>query len=73
MTFSSVEIIGYVASLFVLVSFLMKDIKKLRLINSVGCMLFVIYGILLNFSIPIILTNTAILIINAIALLKKPS
>jgi len=73
MTFSSVEIIGYVASLFVLVSFLMKDIKKLRLINSVGCMLFVIYGILLNFSIPIILTNTAILIINTIALLKKPS
>ena len=73
MSFSPVEIVGYVASLFVLVSFLMKDIKKLRLINSVGCMLFVVYGILLNFSIPIIITNTAILIINAIALLKKPS
>lgn len=73
MSFSPVEIVGYVASLFVLVSFLMKDIKKLRLINSVGCMLFVVYGILLNFSIPIILTNTAILIINALALLKKPS
>jgi len=73
MSFSPAEIIGYIASLFVLVSFLMKDIKKLRLINSVGCMLFVIYGVLLNFSIPIILTNTAILIINTIALLKKPS
>jgi uncharacterized protein with PQ loop repeat len=73
MSFSPVEIVGYIASLFVLVSFLMKDIKKLRLINSVGCMLFVVYGILLNFSIPIILTNTAILIINTIALLKKSS
>jgi uncharacterized protein with PQ loop repeat len=73
MSFSPAEIVGYIASLFVLVSFLMKDIKKLRLINSVGCMLFVIYGVLLNFSIPIILTNTAILIINTIALLKKPS
>jgi uncharacterized protein with PQ loop repeat len=73
MSFSPAEIVGYIASLFVLVSFLMKDIKKLRLINSVGCMLFVVYGILLNFSIPIILTNTAILIINTIALLKKPS
>ncbi|MFY8138771.1 MAG: uroporphyrinogen decarboxylase [Flavobacteriales bacterium] len=73
MSFSPAEIVGYIASLFVLVSFLMKDIKKLRLINSVGCMLFVVYGILLNFSIPIILTNTAILIINTIALLKKSS
>jgi len=73
MSFSPAEIVGYIASLFVLVSFLMKDIKKLRLINSIGCMLFVIYGVLLNFSIPIVLTNTAILIINTIALLKKPS
>jgi uncharacterized protein with PQ loop repeat len=64
MNFSSTEIIGYLASFIVLISFLMKDIKKLRIINSIGCILFVAYGILLNFSIPIIITNVAIVGIN---------
>jgi uncharacterized protein with PQ loop repeat len=70
MNFSSTEIIGYLASLIVLISFLMKDIKKLRIINSVGCVLFVAYGILLNFSMPIILTNTAIAGINIYYLVR---
>lgn len=64
------EWIGYVASLGVLVSFLMKDIKVLRIVNSIGCALFVAYGFMLS-SIPIIVTNLAILIINAYYLLKK--
>jgi uncharacterized protein with PQ loop repeat len=72
MTFTPTEIIGYTASLLVLISFLMKDIRSLRLINSVGCSLFVVYGVLLNFSWPIIFTNTAILLINFRALAKKP-
>ncbi len=64
------EWIGYAASLGVLVSFLMKDIKILRIVNSVGCALFVAYGFMLG-SIPIIVTNVAILIVNAYYLLKK--
>ena len=70
MNFSSTEIIGYTASFIVLVSFLMKDISKLRIINSIGCVMFVAYGILLNFSIPIILTNVAIVGINIYYLIK---
>jgi hypothetical protein len=68
---SPTELVGYVASLFVLVSFLMKDIRTLRMVNSVGCALFVVYGVMLAYSIPIMLTNTAILAINGRALLKK--
>ncbi len=64
------EWIGYAASLGVLVSFLMKDIRVLRVVNSVGCALFVAYGFMLG-SIPIIVTNVAILIVNAYYLLKK--
>ncbi|MEN9348944.1 MAG: hypothetical protein RLZZ77_2455 [Bacteroidota bacterium] len=71
MDFSTTEIVGYIGSLMVLVSFLMKDIKTLRFINSIGCALFIVYGILLGFSIPIILTNAAILVINAYSLLGK--
>ena len=39
-----IEIIGYLGSLFILASFLMKDIKRIRIINLVGTLLFVIYG-----------------------------
>nr|WP_247672706.1 uroporphyrinogen decarboxylase [Aquimarina sp. MMG016] len=59
-----VEIVGYFASFMVLISFLMRNIKKLRLVNSVGCLAFVIYGVLLNWSLPIIITNVAIMSIN---------
>lgn len=67
---SITEWVGYAASLGVLVSFLMKDIKVLRVVNSIGCALFVAYGLMLG-SIPIIVTNVAILFINAYYLLKK--
>ena len=65
------EVIGYIASFLVLISFLMRDIKKLRLVNSVGCVAFVIYGILLDWSLPIIITNTAIVSINLYYLFFK--
>ena len=66
------EWIGYLASLGVLVSFFMKDIKKLRMVNSIGCALFAIYGILLS-SIPVIITNLAILGVNIYYLFLKKS
>lgn len=60
---SYVEWFGYLASLFVLMSFLMRNITTLRYVNTLGCMFFVIYGILLN-SWPIIITNAAIILVN---------
>ena len=68
-SFNFTEIIGYLASVVILVSFIMKDIKKLRIINSVGCALFIVYGVLL-FSIPLIITNAAIVLINIYYLFK---
>ncbi|QFU24619.1 YgjV family protein [Shewanella eurypsychrophilus] len=41
---SPVEWLGYIASAFIAVSFMMKDIMRLRLLNFTGCSLFVIYG-----------------------------
>jgi hypothetical protein len=67
-----VDWVGYAAMATVLVSFLMKSVTKLRLINSLGCLFFVVYGFLLEpLSMPIIITNTAILIINLYYLIKK--
>lgn len=67
MELTLVEIVGYLASLGVLVSFTMKDVKKLRIVNTVGCILFVVYGFMmdsLRVGFPIILTNAAIIAIN---------
>ena len=69
---SWVEWIGYAAMATVLVSFLMKSVNKLRIVNSFGCLLFVLYGIVLQpISKPIIITNLAIFGINLFYLLKE--
>lgn len=65
---TTTDIVGYLASITLLISFLMRDIKKLRIINSVGCALFVLYGFMLHYSFPIIITNTTIIIINLVSL-----
>jgi len=67
MGLTMVEVIGYLASIIVLCSFTMKDVKKLRMVNMVGCLLFVIYGFMmstLRIGLPIIITNAAIMGIN---------
>ena len=60
---SYIEWIGYLASLFVLLSFLMRNITTLRYVNTVGCLFFVAYGFLLD-SWPVIITNVAIVLVN---------
>ena len=66
-----IDILGYIASLLVLSSFLMKDIKKLRLVNIVGCAAFIVYAAQIENGLPVIVTNTAIVIINTVYLYKK--
>jgi hypothetical protein len=63
------EFIGYAASALVLISFLMKNITRLRVINSIGCGFFILYGAFLP-SVPIVLTNAAIVIVNLFYLIK---
>lgn len=66
-----VECIGYAAMAVVLISFLMKSVNKLRIVNAFGCLLFVLYGFLLEpLSKPIIITNIAIFGINVFYILK---
>ncbi|MGV1013261.1 MAG: uroporphyrinogen decarboxylase [Flavobacterium sp.] len=67
---SFTEWIGYAASLVLMISFLMKNIITLRIINSIGALLFVAYGIMLAISWPIIISNTFILGVNAYYLTK---
>jgi hypothetical protein len=64
------EIIGLLGTLFVLLSFLMKDLKKVRIINIIGAVLFVVYGVLINAYSTWIL-NGVLIIIHIIFLTKR--
>ena len=64
-----IEIIGYMASAMVAVSLMMKNIVSLRWLNSIGCMLFVIYGSLIN-AWPVAGMNAFIVCINMYYLIK---
>ena len=61
----SIEYVGYAASFFVLLSFIMKDMKTLRLVNIIGCSFFVAYGFSMpGISWPLVVTNVAIVVVN---------
>lgn len=57
------EIVGYVASVLVLISLMMSSVLKLRLINLAGALFFVIYGVLIR-AYPIMVVNFAIILVN---------
>lgn len=64
------ELIGYLASALVVTSLTMRSILRLRLISLAGSATFLVYGILIE-SVPIIVTNVAILSINVWFLRKE--
>ncbi len=66
-----IDLVGYSAMAFLLISFLMKDVNRLRVIISIGCAFFVVYGFLLVTSWPIIITNSAIISINLYCLILR--
>lgn len=70
MSDSIIEYIGYGAMAFIGISFLMKDIRKLRLLNLIGAGLFIFYGILLM-QPPIYLLNSFIVLVNLYYLFQK--
>ena len=64
------EFTGYIATFLVMLSFMMKDVTRLRIINAVGCATWIAYGVMLD-SYPIIITNVGILTINSVHLLRN--
>ncbi len=63
------EIIGTIASIFVLISFLMKGERKIRLVNIIGATLFVVYGLLIN-AFSVWFLNGALLFVHIHKLIK---
>jgi hypothetical protein len=68
--FNYTEIIGYFGSAMILLSFMMKDMKTLRWVSILGCVIFIVYGSMIG-AIPIVITNSAIVFVNLYYLFFK--
>lgn len=63
------EIVGYIGSIFVVVSMLMTSVVKLRLINAIGSIISVVYATIVH-AYPLAVMNFCLVVINAINLYK---
>jgi cell shape-determining protein MreD len=64
-----IESIGLAATVFILVSFLFNQEKKIRVINLVGAVLFVIYGYLIA-APSVYILNGALIVIHIYKIYK---
>jgi hypothetical protein len=65
-----IEAIGWVAMAITVSSFLFSEMKTLRIVNFIGCLVWMLYGTLL-ISVPIILTNMVIGLTHAVWFMRK--
>lgn len=63
------EIIGTIASVIVLISFIIRGETKIRIINIVGASLFVVYGVAIN-AFSVWFLNGALILIHIYYLIK---
>lgn len=66
---TSIEIWGYISMIVVVISMMMKDIKWLRIINSISCAMFIVYGLLIV-SYPVVILNSIVILINVYKIFK---
>lgn len=64
------DMTGYLGTVVVLASFMVNSTIKLRIINLIGCSIFVVYGFMLQTAWPVVITNVLIVIIHLVQLLK---
>lgn len=64
-----VEIIGIIATVFLVLSFVCTGERHIRIVNSIGAMLFVFYGLIIG-AWSTALSNFLIIAINVYKLLK---
>jgi len=65
-----IDILGWVATAFVLFSFTIQDLRKLRLVNMSGSLLWIVYGFLKQDN-PVIFVNISIVIIHTYWFIKN--
>lgn len=69
MNINSVELIGYLGSILVAISLMMKSLLRLRIINLIGALFFTLYGVLLS-AYPVAFLNGIIVCIDLYYLMQ---
>jgi hypothetical protein len=64
------EIFGYIGTVLILISFLIENVFKLRLVNTIGAIFWLIYGIGIMAK-PTIVVNFAVIIIHSFWFIKQ--
>lgn len=64
-----IEWVGYSASALIVISLIMTSVVKLRVLNTAGCVLFVVYGFIIG-AYPVTISNLMIVLINLYHLYK---
>jgi hypothetical protein len=67
---SGVELVGYLASALVVLALTMTSVVRLRMVSLCGSITFFVYGVLID-SVPIMITNGCIAVINVWFLRKE--
>ena len=65
-----VELLGILATLFIVIAFAMNSKKLIRIFDTIGAILFIIYGVLIS-SLSVWLLNGILVIINIHKLIKE--
>ncbi len=58
-----IEMVGYAGSVLVLVAFLMTSVVRLRIVNSIGSLIFAVYALIIH-SYPTAIMNFCLVLIN---------
>ncbi len=64
------EILAYIGSIIIFFSFVVKSVKWLRILNNVGCVIFLYYAFY-HGRTPLILLNSGVILVNTWHLIKK--
>lgn len=64
------DILGWIGTALILYSFTLNDIKRLRIVNAIGSIAWILYGIKTNI-MPTIFVNVCVLIIHCHWLFKN--
>ena len=65
-----IDILGWIATAVVVGSFAIQDVRKLRIINMIGSMLWIAYGFLKQDN-PIIFVNISIMLMHTYWFIKN--
>lgn len=64
------EILGYIATVLVILSYLSKDLKKLRVISIIACAIFIVYAVMQDLY-PVLITNVSIIGVNIYRIIQE--